>query len=292
MIRLPNLSWRSTKLWTEIKETMSGQNYLIVFDLETTGLSSTKDRIIELAAIRYRVDKEFGFKEDDTLHLYINPGIVISEKITELTGITNEFLEDKPSEAEAFEEIEEFFGETVVSGYNVRAFDVKFMEELYARNGSKYETKGVVDAIQMARDRIEKAEIGNYKLVTVGGYFGFEFNAHTAIGDTQTTADLVQLFLAEYLKAEADGNATMPAGTERPTIRSVTFWEGYKGFSRIYVNTSAGSLYYDIREHRWQTKDAEMDLIDMDWLEAECWRLTGSANEAEFIKFTGTASAA
>ena len=282
---MPNLSWRSNKLWTEIKETLQGQRYIIVFDLETTGLSPANERIIELAAIRYRIGDDYTFEEDESLHLYINPGITLSEKIVELTGITDEFLEDKPLEADVFEEIEEFFGRTVVSGYNVKSFDVKFMQELYARNGTKYECKGIVDAIQMARDRIEKAEIGNYKLATVGDYFGIEFSAHTAIGDTQTTAEIVQLFLTEYVKTEACDGTAMPTGTERPEIKSITFWEGYKGFSRIYVNTEAGSLYYDIREHRWCAKDADMDLIDMDWLEGECWGKTNSQNEADFVKF-------
>ena len=287
---MPKLSWRSGRLWEDIKETLKGRKYLIVFDLETTGLSPAKERIIEIAAIRYRIDGDYSFTEDGTLHLYLNPGMALSGKITELTGLTDEFLAGKPTEAEAFEDIEAFFEDTVVSGYNIKAFDVKFMQELYARNGAAFRTKGIVDAIQMARDRIEKAEIGNYKLATVGGYFGIAFDAHTAIGDTQAVAGIVRLFLDEYRRAEESGGEAEPPGTERPRIKSVSFWEGYKGFSRIYVNTDAGTLYYGVMEHRWDTKDAEMGIIDMDWLEREAWRMTGTKSEDEFVKFKGTAT--
>ena len=284
------LTWKSKKLWNNIKETLEGQKFLVVFDLETTGLSPEKDRIIELAALLFRYDeKTLCMSMLDDLHMFINPEIPIDKAITDLTGISNESVADKPTESEAFETISEFFNETIVSGYNVESFDVNFLKNMYARQGCEYKTKGIIDILRMARDRIDKTEIENHKLVTVGDYFGIKFRAHSALGDTATTASLLQLFLFEYMNAESDESSAEPLnGTERPDVQSVTFWEGYQGYSRIYVNTSAGSLFYDIRGHCWEPKDAELNIIDMEWLESECWRIAEVKSEPEFIKFKGT----
>lgn len=284
------IGWQSGKLWAEIKEVLDGQKFLIVYDLETTGLSSQNDRIIEIAAIRYRIGDDMRLIEDEVFQQYINPGYELPEKITEITGITTEFLADKPAEDEVFDDISAFFEDTVMSGYNIGPFDNKFMAELYARHGEVFSPRGVVDGIRMARDRIEKEEVGSYKLLTVGNFFGIEFTAHSAIEDTRTTGKLIQIFLDEYLESEKSP-AEKTCGTERPEIESISFWEGFKGRNRIYVNTTGGTVYYDILEHRWGTKDAEIDLIDMDWLESSSWEFAEVASEPEFCKFKGNVRA-
>ena len=62
----------------------------IVFDLETTGFSPITDKIIEIGALKYQNDKLI-----DTFDVLINPKTKIPEKITELTGITNEMVSEK-----------------------------------------------------------------------------------------------------------------------------------------------------------------------------------------------------
>jgi DNA polymerase III epsilon subunit-like protein len=280
-------SWNSVKLWNEIKNELENQKYLIVYDLETTGLSAENDRIIEIAAIRFRLDNlKLVFEGHEILHKYINPGYEISEKITEITGITNEFLSDKETEDEVFPEIVDFFESDPVAGYNVQSFDNKFMHVLYARHGDSFRPKGCIDGIRMARERISKSDIENYKLVTVGNYFGIKFNAHSAIEDTLTTAKLIQTFLDEYSAQE--NKEEVEGGTYRPILQRVSYWEGFKGRNRIYVSTSAGSVYYDLFENRWGAKDAEINELDMEWLEARAWELAGVKSETEFRKYRGT----
>jgi len=281
--------WVSKKLWTEIRQLLEQEPYLIQFDVETTGLSAAKERIIEIGAIRYKV-KKFKLVEDKVLHHYINPGRVLKNEIIIATGITNEFLADKPTEEQVFPEIAEFFSDTAVAGYNV-PFDLRFTNELYARNGSVYQNKGVIDVIRMARERIPKENIDDYKLESVGRYYDIQFRAHSALEDARATAALCQIFISEYLKLEAAA-APEKTGTARPVIERIGYWPGYRGFARIYVETSAGSLYYDLRGHRWGSKDANIVEIDMEWLEAYCWKLTGCKDETEFCRYKETWNAA
>ena len=284
--------WKGKSLWPEIRETLSQRRPVVVFDLETTGLSSKNDRIIEIAAIKYDVDDDCTMHEVSTLHSYMNPGMTLPEKIVELTGITDAMLADKPSEQDVFPQIMPFFEGCIVSGYNIDNFDVKFMSELYGRMGKFFRPFGSIDCIKMARNRLAKGEdVEDYKLGTVGAYFGIDFTAHSAIEDTRTTGKLVQLFINEYIE-ESKTPVVPVTDSLRPIVESISFWPGFKGFSRIYVNTNMGTVYYDIRSQVWGGKDIDISRIDMDYLESEAFRLTGSANETEFGKFKGNIAAA
>lgn len=83
-----NAVWKTQNVWNSTRETLSKRDTLIVFDLETTGLSRVNDRIIPIAAIRYGIDKNMNLKEQCIYHQYVNPGTPISDEITKLTGIT------------------------------------------------------------------------------------------------------------------------------------------------------------------------------------------------------------
>lgn len=282
--------WKSSALWPDIKAALDSGRPLVIYDLETTGLSPAKDRIIEIAAIKFRVenkDGDYTLAETDVYHQYINPERVLPEKIIELTGITDAQLSDKPTEAECIDDIERFFDGCTVGGYNICAFDDKFMNEMYARYGKFFTPPGDLDILKMARNRLRhKEDVENFKLVTVGAFFGIQFEAHSAIEDTRTTGKLMQIFLREYVQDAAADEPEQPTGTLRPgVIKSVAYWPGFKGFSRIYVNTDIGDVYYDIRSSSWGGKNIDVRELDMEWLEKEAFRIVGAATEEEFAKF-------
>ena len=283
-------TWKSKSLWPTIKETLAKAADIVVFDLETTGLSSANDRIIEFAAIKYHIGDDYELTECGSYHTYINPERDIPEKITELTGISNETVADAPTEAECIQDIKAFFNGCIISGYNIDNFDVKFMMELYGRFGLFFEPIGSVDGIKMARNRLVRGvDVEGYKLSGVGDYFGIVFQAHSAMEDTRTTGKLIQLFLREYVAEEnAEVETPTAAGTLRPAIRQVSFWEGFKGFSRIYVNMDIGSVYYDIRSSSWGGKDIDVNELDMEWLESTAYSIVGATNEKEFSAFRGS----
>lgn len=91
----------------------------IVLDIETTGRSRSKDKIIEIAANRY-----INFKLCDTYHSYLNPGSPIPPHITQLTGITNAMVASAPTIWQVKREFLSFIGTTPLVGHNIRAFDI------------------------------------------------------------------------------------------------------------------------------------------------------------------------
>ena len=287
-----NSVWKTQNVWNDTREVLARRNSLIVFDLETTGLSRKNDRIIQIAAIRYGIDKDMNLTEQCTYHQYVNPMRPLSKEITDITGITDEILQDKPTEDEIFDEIQDFFEDDIVAGYNIDTFDVKFMQELYGRQGSIYSPIGIVDCIVMARNLLAKdVDVENYKLKTVGDYYGLQFDAHSALEDARATGKLLQIFLKEYQQQTEKPAAPVQSIGLRPHIMSIRFWEGFRGFSRIYVQTDCGSIYYDIRNNLWGGKDVDINMVDMAWLESEAYNFIGVTTQAEFSKFRGDLSA-
>ena len=287
-----NAIWKTGAVFAEAKELLSKTDSIIVFDLETTGFSRSSDRIIEIAAIRYLVDEDYTLQEQCVFHQYLNPGRALPEEITAITGITEAMLAGQPTEEEVFYEVQDFFDGDLVAGYNIAAFDVKFMEEYYGRNGAFFSPPGIVDCIKLARNLLNKgSDVENFKLETVGAYFGLKFQAHSAVEDARTTAKLLQIFLKEYAQ-QAKAPAPVTPGTLCPEIVRIAFWEGFKGFSRIYVTTNFGSLYYDIRSNCWGGKDLDVSEVNMPALEAKVFALANVKNEGEFAQFRGELSVA
>lgn len=280
--------WRNREYQNRIISLIKPGVELIFFDTETTGLSAQNDRIIEIGALRCRVRDDYLLDVLDELHTYINPGFMLSAKIVELTGITSEFLSAYPFEEDSFEAIHRFFGDgpLIVGGHNVK-FDVRFLESLYERNGCSFASPCIeVDTLEMARDIFCNGEVKNHKLGTLASYCGIDDGVqfHSAIDDIRVTWKLFQLLFLEYVR-RAEEEAVAPVATHQPQVISVKFWEGYRGFSRIYVDTSAGSMYYDVRRKTWFQKDVSLDTIDLKHVERECMRLTNTADLDEFGKF-------
>lgn len=109
-----------------MRESISHARPIVFFDLETTGINITKDRIIQFAAVKITGEK---------LNIMINPNIPISPEATEVHGITNDMLADKPLFSDVAEDIAKFIRNCDIAGFNINHFDVPFLfEELYRCN--------------------------------------------------------------------------------------------------------------------------------------------------------------
>lgn len=267
------------RLFKEAKELLKEGSTLVVYDFETTGLSPDRNVPIEIGAVKYSIGPDMEMTLIGEYHEYINPGHPLDPKITELTGITDEMLRDAPTEEEMVDNIFFFFDGAIVSGYNIAAFDNKFMANLYKRYGNEFAPAGVIDAITLARDALHKGtDVENHKLGTVGAYFGIDFQAHSALEDTKCTAQVLQILLKEYANPPA-------APTRKPVVRTVTYWPGYRGNSRTYCETDQGSIYYDHLRREWGSKDVDIAEVDIEFLEKSAWEKVGAASEAEFIAY-------
>jgi DNA polymerase III epsilon subunit family exonuclease len=93
-------------------------NTMVAIDIETTGLDSQKDAIIEIAAVKFT-----GRRVEGEWTSLINPGRPIPPLITQLTGINNEMVRNKPPVRAVIQELADFVGNAPVVGHNVR-FDL------------------------------------------------------------------------------------------------------------------------------------------------------------------------
>lgn len=275
-------SWRNNKTKQAVQEALNISDEIIFFDTETTGFSSTNDRIIEIAAIRVQKDAQGEWVEVNRLHRYIRPTFPIPEKITEITGLNDERLSTEAFEHEVFPEIKAFFGlsPNVVCAHNA-SFDMRFMCSLYERNGETFIPLLVLDTLEMARDLCHGT---SHKLEILAELFGLTdgISFHSALDDTTVTLRLFGIFEKMYNEQSEDVCCKV-----HPVLESVAYWAGNAIFPRIYVNTDLGTVYYDVKRATWYSKDADLDSIDMNALENEALRLTNCNNLKQFAEFTG-----
>ena len=145
---------------------------MIVFDLETSGFSHRKDKIIEIAGAKVR-----GQSIVDTFHTRINPGLKINVEIQELTGLTNDELAIAPSFGEIAEELYKFCFNHVIVGYNV-AFDKRFLKEA----DRKFGNLTYYDYMKYVKQNYK--DFDNYKMRNVAREFGVRFEkTHSALTD-------------------------------------------------------------------------------------------------------------
>ncbi len=122
----------------------------IIFDTESTGLDSQHDRIIEIGGVEL-VNK---FPSGRNFHTYINPqGRKVHPEALAVHGITEEFLEDKPTFSQIVEEMAALFDGAMLVAHNA-GFDIGFINAEYARIGlPSVDPARVVDTLALARRR-------------------------------------------------------------------------------------------------------------------------------------------
>ena len=164
---------------------------LVVFDVETTGLSPRKDRIIELAAVRVNVDGS-----EETKSWLLNPTVPIPPETSAIHGITDDIVAGCPTFADRAAEIFAFFEGADLSGFNSDRFDILCLEEEFARVKMNFASgaRKRVD-VQRIYHRMEPRDLS----AAVRKYLGRNHDgAHGAEADTVATLEVLKAQLAEY----------------------------------------------------------------------------------------------
>lgn len=170
----------------------------IVFDIETTGFSSIRDKIIEIGAVKV-VNGEIV----DRFSTFVNPERPIPFEITNLTSITDEMVMGSPNIETALPQFLEFVGDGVLVAHNA-GFDVGFIEQ-NCRNQGLDSRFVYVDTVALAR--VLLPTLSKYKLNIVAKALNISLeNHHRAVDDAGATAEIFVKFAAMLKK---DGIATL-----------------------------------------------------------------------------------
>lgn len=164
---------------------------LAFFDLETTGLGITKDRIVEISILKILPDQ--GRK---TLYYLVNPTIPIPTEVAAIHGITNERVQDAPKFSEIAKEIEEFLKDADLAGYNSNRFDIPMLQEEMLRCGIDLfiEEKNNIDVQSIFHAKEKRDLSAAYQF-----YCEKELiNAHTAEADVEATYEIFKAQLERY----------------------------------------------------------------------------------------------
>ena len=170
----------------------------VVFDLETTGLSANKDKIIEIGAVKVENGKII-----DRFSTFVNPHRLLEPKIIKLTGIDDEILAGAPDDMKVMPEFLEFIKDSVLVAHNA-PFDTSFVRNWCKKHGERFDY-GFVDTVELSKAVLPDME--NYKLDTVCEALEVELqNHHRAVNDAEATAEL---FIKELEILAKEGVSTL-----------------------------------------------------------------------------------
>lgn len=246
----------------------------VAFDLETTGLSSRDDEIIEFGAVIWR-----NGEPGEEFQAFVNPGRHLSQETTDLTGITDRDVMDAPGIGEVLPKFLEFCADRPLAAHNA-LFDVGFVKAACKRLGIDYRPV-YLDTLPLAQRLLP--DLGRYKLNLVADALELpSFRHHRAVDDARTVGYMLPHFsrmLAERgVTRLSEINPllrTLPSGAklDRRDIRHlIVFAKNQTGLRNLYRLVS----YSNLRHYKYKRP-----LIPKSELEE--WReglILGSACEA------------
>ncbi len=167
---------------------------LVIFDLETTGLDLVKDRVIQLSYIKVYPDGR-----EERGNEIINPEKPIDPVITQLTGISNEDVKDKPTFKQIAAILSEKFTGCDFAGFNSNHFDIPLLAEEFLRAGIDFDFSKcrLIDA-QTIYHKMERRNLAAAYKFYCGRKMEDDFEAHRADQDTEATYRVLQAELDMY----------------------------------------------------------------------------------------------
>ncbi len=222
----------------------------VVFDLETTGLMKETDKIIEIGAVKVKNGEIV-----DRFSAFVNPSVALSEKIVNLTGITDDMLKDEPSEDVVLPEFCKFFGDAVLVAHNAN-FDVGFVRQWAKRNNLEINNT-VVDTVELAK--LLFPQLSRYKLDVVAKHLGVSLeNHHRAVDDAFCTAEIfvkcIEILKNEYnVSGLEEINILASKNIDRKklkTYHAVILVKNQKGLRNLYELVSKAHIEYFFRRPR------------------------------------------
>jgi DNA polymerase III subunit epsilon len=168
---------------------------LVDLDLETTGIFPKRDRIVQIGIIKFYPNGDVT--EWETL---VNPGIPIDPEASAVHKITDEMVQDAPTFCSLSEKLFVGLHECDVLGYNLKAFDIPFLQEEFARCNRVWKEPRVVDVFKLYQ-RVSPRNL----TAAVKEFLGETFEAaHDALSDVRATARVLEAMLEAHQEIPRD----------------------------------------------------------------------------------------
>ena len=193
------------------KQDMTFDQEFVAFDLETTGLSSRTDRIIEIGAVVMKNGQEI-----DRFQTFVDPERKLDRKIVDLTGITDDMLVGAPKIEEVLPKFLAFIGNRVLVAHN-SDFDTGFIRSECARLGYEYNFTAA-DTLILSQNLLP--QLGKFKLNIVSNALSLPDFTHHRAGDDALTCGYIMTKLMQKLEEEHDIHTLQDINPAMTTLRS------------------------------------------------------------------------
>jgi DNA polymerase-3 subunit epsilon len=254
---------------------------IAIFDLETTGLNITTDRIVEIAIIRVEADGT----ETEFLRR-VNPGIPIPAEVSAIHGIFDEDIADAPTFEAIADEVVQFIGDSDLAGYNSNKFDIPVLAEELMRAGCDFDvsSRKFVDVQNIFHKMEQRTLAAAYQFYCEKPME----NAHNALYDARVTLDVFRAQLDRYNTLENNvdylstfskaGNYNLLDFAGRLAINE--HGEGMYNFGKHKGKTIRDVMRIEPGYYGWML-DADFPLYTKKCLRAEMDKIKAEREEAK-----------
>lgn len=184
------------KIINNYVELYNNDKNLVFFDLETTGLNSNNDRIIEIGAIKVKDGKII-----ETYGTLVNPGMKIPYYATKVNGITDSMVANEKKDTHGVKELLKLIDkDSYIVAHNVK-FDIGFINAYLVRDGKDPLSNLMIDTVRLARKAFPGKK--KYSLGVIAAELGIEVkDAHRAVDDTRVCYELYNKAISKLVEGE------------------------------------------------------------------------------------------
>ena len=233
------------------------KNDLCVFDIESTGLDVSLDRIVEISLLKINPSGE-----ESSLTLRINPEIEISKESSEIHGITKKDIKDAPTFKAAADEIAAFIGSSDLAGFNSNKFDIPMLAEEFLRVNHSFDMRArkFIDVQNIFHKMEQRTLVAAYKFYCDKDLI----NAHSAEADVIATYEVLKAQVQRYEDLENDMEFLAEFSTQNK-FKIIDF------AGRLAVNDE-GQAVYNFGKH----KDKTIEEVDKNEPGYYGWMMNGN----------------
>lgn len=230
------------------KEMQDFESSFVVFDIETTGFDPTRDKIIEIGAVKIKKGEIV-----DKFSTFVNPKTNIPARITKLTKIEQWMVEDAPTIDEVFDDFIDFCSDSILVAHNAQ-FDVGFIKNIFYQRNQEF-TFTYIDTLELSRRLLN---LTSHKLNKVAEHLNIELvSHHRAVDDAMATARIFLEFVdrlkskgVKELKELNDIEKSNKDISKQNSYHATILVKNQKGLYNLYKLVSFSHLEYFYKRPR------------------------------------------